>query len=220
MITSYTDAVSMMGQTPAATEIKPNFKPLYDISALDSDSDSDEFDQIDIQSMTTDEGLSDEESQYSVDTHSVDPHSPSPPQSPDSGDPDWCFLCEMSQNQREMEINPFVQRLLAFMKNSFATTDSVTFCKQTQHLYNKLLRDFIENKPHWKKRVIYEHVTKHSNENWAFKCSRYKELKEMINILSTNCIKTVNPNGDVSLNLPNVNLYLKLIKEARTWSNK
>lgn len=232
MITSYSDAITMLRGPSGSSDNNENkqsssFQPLYDISVLDTDSESDDENEIDndIQSMTTDDELSD--SDTSICSHQHQHRSQSQESGPGPGSgiiesdkKEWCFLCEMSQNQREMEINPYVQKLLAFMKKTFPATDSLTFCKQTQHLYNKLIREFVRGKPHWKKKTIYEHVTQHCNENWAFKYSRYKELKEMINILSSNCIKNVKPNGEISLNVGNVSLYLRLIKEARTWMNK
>jgi len=80
-------------------------------------------------------------------------------------DPQWCFLCRVSQSKYDAADNQHLQGLLKYMDENYHLVAPKTLCSEAQIYYNTHLRPYLMEPKVWRKAIIYEHLDQHAPTN-------------------------------------------------------
>lgn len=77
-------------------------------------------------------------------------------------DPDWCFLCHVSQSRYDVSENKYLQGMLRYFDENYHLVAPKTLTSQAQLFYNTNLRPYLQEPKVWRKETIFKHFDQHA----------------------------------------------------------
>jgi len=128
-----------------------------------------------------------------------------------------CFLCEY--NSKSEQPSSILTQLLVLMDETYGRVSNYQFAQYVQSYYEKHIRWRERNPgnelPAWSLQTIIDHVEYHAPKPKYIALRVARDMNRMLQVLSRNCIVTIDGDGVKGLDKGNVAMYLKIQKELR-----
>lgn len=134
-----------------------------------------------------------------------------------SDDPNYCFLCDCTENHIMVYESDNYKRMRALLYENYGITDIKWLIPTAQDLYNTGVRVYTKDRRPWFKRVIHEHLTHHHPTPRAIVEQQLQTFNHMLRTLEASGVveeSTIVP-GRRRLNTTYASLYKELCKEMR-----
>jgi hypothetical protein len=80
----------------------------------------------------------------------------------DTDDPDYCYLCAVTQTEKELEGNPALNNFKSYLVENYSKMTRMKLAIQGQSIYNQALRKYTRQKKPMRCKVIIDHLEKHA----------------------------------------------------------
>jgi hypothetical protein len=138
-----------------------------------------------------------------------------PEPEPDDDD-SYCFMCDYSQNSREMISNPRYTRLKKIVDDNFGLMKPLRLWEMIQGEYEKHLRSRTIEKKKWSLRSIGTHFTQHSASTTMMMEDSLKTMNSAMNVLTNQGIFEENKTTKQrKINGGNLRMYLTLFDKRK-----
>jgi hypothetical protein len=127
-------------------------------------------------------------------------------------DPDYCYLCECDQSDREMAGNPQLRRFVQFLINNYSKMTRKKLAQQGQFVYNNDLREFAPGKKPMQCRIIIDHIERHAPTVRIQIEHQNRTVNNLIMEQATQLRLREHATKRTKLNNPHVNMYIKILE--------
>jgi hypothetical protein len=138
----------------------------------------------------------------------------SAPPEPENG---YCFLCDCSQNAREMESNPRFLKLKELWDKNCGLMDPSRNAKMCFEYYEKNIRERTQDRKYCSAAMFFAHFTVHSPTIITMMEDSLRVLNSSMATLRDGClVEEESQSKRRRLNLRNAKMYLELFEKRKT----
>lgn len=141
----------------------------------------------------------------------------------DTTDPNYCFLCEMSQSTSEANANVNYVKLKRFINENYPFMEPGILCRQAQLIYNNTLRphDKLKRNLPWSCKMIWDHIETHTYNPVICEEDSFRVMNTCLRVIRENGLITTTTNTETGETWEDVDsgklkMYLELYKERKT----
>ena len=132
----------------------------------------------------------------------------------ETDDPDYCFLCHVSQTSRGSVRNQNLDSLHAYLRENEHRVSPKTLTRNVQAFYNISLRPFCEEPKVWLKAMIWNHIDEHAPTPLSMHEDTLRTLHNVTRVLRNGgvFVKEMH-SGKRSIDKGKLELLLKTIRQ-------
>lgn len=132
----------------------------------------------------------------------------------ETDEPQYCFLCHVSQTSRGSMRNQNLDSLHAYLRENEHRVKPKTLVKNVQQFYNISLRPFCEEPKVWLKAMIWQHIDEHAPTPLSMHEDTLRTLHTVTRVLRDGGVflKELH-SGKVSIDKSKLELLLKVIRQ-------
>lgn len=132
-------------------------------------------------------------------------------------DPNWCFICYVKENENGAAGSQNYHHLLNFIEENKSKMSPRALVHQVQHFYNSNLRRRVNGQKFWTRRMIWEHIERHSPSNAVIMLDFKRTYHEgMLRLRDNGLFTRECTSGKKGINYNAFNMYIKLEKQMNS----
>lgn len=139
----------------------------------------------------------------------------------DNSDPNWCFVCFVKENESDAHQSKNYNNLINFIEENKSKIGPRQLVNQTQYFYNRWLRPRVNGQKPWTRKMIWEHIDKHSPSNTTILLDIRRTYHEgMLRLRDNGLFTKEATSGKKGINYNAFNMYIRLEKQINSVMTK
>lgn len=136
-------------------------------------------------------------------------------------DPDYCFLCYISQSKHKATNNKNYQSLIRYLNENYHLVAPKVLVREAQTYYNNYLRVHLRDKKVWRKEIIFKHIDEHAPSPQIMYEDSLRTYNHVMRVIRDNCLFTNEKNTNrKGINMHGFDTFVKAEKQRNALLNK